>query len=457
MLGALAAVSLIANDLGARRFGTLAAVVFAASIPTGVLESTSTQNDYVVTFWLTCLYAFGLRLIQGRSRTDLWPLALGTGCALGLALLTKATAYLFALPLLVWVTVELTRKWRTQLIGPLLVAAGIALGLNAGVYVRNVEVFGSPFGPPDEGMPSLRYLNDALTPGLLASNVIRDLGVNIVATPSVPVNHRSWALVEAIHSALGIDIQDSRSTWDSELFREQPVGAAFVEDFASNPVHLLLLVLAFIGIWPLSRQLAPDVRPYALTLVAAFVLFAAVLRWQPWHTRLELPLFVLGAPLVAVVAERLHPNLALALAAVLLVGMLPWVVNNQARPLIGPRTVLGSSRADQYFTFKADLGPAYLGAVDFIAERHCNQVGFISDQDGWEYPLSALSPPGTRIEHVGVTNISADLTNAETTSFHPCAILAVGTYIHNSMTLGESVYRPAWTQDAVSVLTLDGT
>ena len=61
MLGSLAGVAWIARRLGARTAGQVAAVVTAFTIPMGILQATSTQNDYVTAFWAVCLAVFVLR------------------------------------------------------------------------------------------------------------------------------------------------------------------------------------------------------------------------------------------------------------------------------------------------------------------------------------------------------------------------------------------------------------
>src|SRR4029077_7792169 len=82
MVGVLIGVSLIANDLGARRPGALCACLFAASLPIGVLESTSTQNDYVVAFWLVCVMAFALRMNRSSVLASGWASAAAFGASL---------------------------------------------------------------------------------------------------------------------------------------------------------------------------------------------------------------------------------------------------------------------------------------------------------------------------------------------------------------------------------------
>ena len=96
MIGSMVAVSLITCEFGGARRVQIFAVVFAATVPMAVLQSTGTQNDLVETFWLACFALFLLRLRNGRSLTN----ALSAGAALGFCLLAKGTALIFVPPFL---------------------------------------------------------------------------------------------------------------------------------------------------------------------------------------------------------------------------------------------------------------------------------------------------------------------------------------------------------------------
>jgi 4-amino-4-deoxy-L-arabinose transferase-like glycosyltransferase len=423
MLGALTGTSLIARELGANQFGQLLAAIVAASLPIGILESTSTQNDYVVSFWLVCVVAFGLRLLRAPSE---WPSFAAFGASTGLALVTKATAYLFVLPVLVWIGGALVNKLGRKALLRLAVAAMLALALNAGFYLRNATLFGSPLGVLDEGTPSTHYLNDRLTPSLFVSNVVRNLGLNFVATPLPPVNSAAERAVLELHRLLQVDAADPSTTWGSETFSARAAGLAFDENFASNPLHLLLLLTAVLAI--LRRRRLWPAPAVALTLVlgAAFVLFSGLLRWQPWHTRLELPLFVLGAPLVAVVMQRARPGLGAPLAGLLLASMLPWVGYNQARPLFGPRSIMTEPRLTEYFMNQPGLSASYAGAAERLADQGCGRIGLLPG--GYEYLVWAVLrqavPSDIQIESVAVNNVSARLREQASVDFRPCAVLA---------------------------------
>jgi len=259
-----------------------------------------------------------------------------------------------------------------------------------------------------------------------------------------------------VHTWLGVGIADPRTTWGEETFAEQPVGLAFDENFASNPVHLALLLFALGAVLAIRRRLTQTAVVYALVVIAGWLLFSGVLRWQPWNTRLELPLFVLGAPLVGTVVERVAPRLAVVLAAVLVVSMVPWVVYNQARPLVGARSMLAFSRDERYFANRPGMRAAYLGAVSFLVERGCARIGFTSTGDGWEYPLwpllQGVVPGRVAIEHIGVSNVSAGQVAKD--QFEPCAVVALGPMANlRSLDVHGRTFIPAWVHvDPAAVL-----
>ncbi|MDQ6671596.1 MAG: glycosyltransferase family 39 protein [Chloroflexota bacterium] len=156
MIGSLIGVSLIIEELGGDRFVQMLGAAIAATIPMGILQASSTQNDFVVSFWLACFTYFVLRIrrTQGQSTPDL-PVICGTGASLGLAILTKATAYLFALPFCLVTIAIVLRRPKLRLVGSLTVVPILALALNVGQYQRNMAVYGSPLGPSQERRTAL--------------------------------------------------------------------------------------------------------------------------------------------------------------------------------------------------------------------------------------------------------------------------------------------------------------
>ena len=232
-----------------------------------------------------------------------------------------------------------------------------------------------------------------------------------------------------MHRAIGIALDDPRSTWPGTRF-EVTVPVAH-EDLAGNGLHLLLIAAAIVGAWrfPAAAASAPSRR----CLVAAFLLFCLLLRWQPWHSRLHLPLFVLGAPLVGVVFERLKPAL-LAIGLLLLAGSsVYFLTGNKAHPLGGPPVRIQSRPWAEQRVRHA--GPAYAGAARFVMSTGCADVGLVLGSNDREYFLwGTLADAGWRgrIEPVLVTNASASARPAggSRVEFRPCAIVAAGRRTH---------------------------
>jgi hypothetical protein len=68
MLGSIIGVTLIASELKASKRGQLLAAILCATIPSAILQATSTQNDLAASFWLVCFVYFILVLMRKPMR-----------------------------------------------------------------------------------------------------------------------------------------------------------------------------------------------------------------------------------------------------------------------------------------------------------------------------------------------------------------------------------------------------
>ena len=223
------------------------------------------------------------------------------------------------------------------------------------------------------------------------------------------------------------------------------------EDFAPAGLHLLLIGGALATMW--HRRANRRLLAYAGCLVAAFLLFCLVLRWQSWHSRLHLPLFALAAPLIGVVFERLKPVLLGIMLVVLAASSAYVLTRNPDRPLTGRRSVFrvpwGAQRARH-----AGLG--YVGAAQFVASTGCRDVGLaLSGNDREYYIWALLADQGWRgtLRPVAVGNASASLPHPGAGAVDPCAIVREGNPATPDLHLGTRQYRKAWARDLVQVLT----
>lgn len=471
MFGSLIGVSLIAKQLGADLSGQIFSVIVCSTIPIGILQASSTQNDYVVAFWLVCFVYF---LLLFRTRTK-WIYSLATGASLGLALLTKATAYIYAFPFVLWFMFSGFKRLRWRLWKPILMIAILVLFINFGHSMRNFDLYGHPLGGPEEFRDNA---NNAMSIPLLMSNVIRNISLHI-GTPVWVVNAIMLKALKFLHAILGVSILDSRTTFG--LIKTIFITFSTDETYAGNLVHfILILVSIIVFLTSKQRRSSRDLMSYGIVLIAAFLLFVFYLKYQPWGSRLHLPLFVLWSPVIAIVLSRINSfkgkkmllifmgiillcavigwflydyfifkfvetnykglttngdfNFYLQVNICLLLGLLllyrynlrvscliglvliltsaPWVFHNSYKNLIGEKNVLNTSRTDQYFLAMPNFRDPYISVVDYLKSKGYSDVGVILSENCWEYPLFVFLKEGDthalrRIEHVNVNNLSS--------------------------------------------------
>ena len=421
MAGSLVGVSLIARELGADRRGQVLAAVVCATIPQGVLYASGSKNDYVAAFWLVCALCHALWL---RRKVDLVT-TLGLGLSLGLAALTKATTGIFALPILVAIALQLDRPTLTALLKRAPLVAAVALLLVAGHAIRNQRCYGSPIGPTHE-FESYKYGNDAHGPAAIWSGVLRNAGLHM-GTPFPAVNQWEEKLIVDSLRGLGIDPDDPRTTWPTTNFHVS--WRPRDEVAAGNPLHALsfVLALALLIFSARARGSRPLVR-FGIALVAAFVLFSTVFRWQPWHTRLHLPLFVVASAWIATVWSRVSSaRVTTVLGALLLLAALPAASDNQLRPLFGPTSIFVRSREDQYFAERPDLRKDWGDAAHHAGQLGCPLVAIDAARDFYTYPMMAIleeGPQPPELEFIGQHDETARFDRGRVGS-HPCAVLCI--------------------------------
>jgi len=429
MIGSILGVTLIAKQLGAKTEGQIFAAVVTATIPMGILQASSTKNDYVVSFWLVCFVYYVLLLL--REKTN-WTNVFSAGASLGLAILTKGTAYIFAFPFLLWFFLSGLKRLRWKLWKPVFLIIILVFSINLGHYMRNFNLYGFPLGP-FQVLQEHKLTNDVFTIPTSISLVVRNLGLHM-GTPIGRVNNIIERGIRLIHSRLlGLDINDPRTTWRATEFHIKKI---FNHD--GNPIHLFLVLFAIVFLIihrnPRKRQ---DLANYFVAVAGGFLLFCFLFKWQPWHTRLHLPLFVLWSPATALVLSENKKWLADSLMIVLLVASLWWVFYNHSRPLVGRRSIFVTSRIEQYFNNRPDLEVPYIEATRFINAQKYHHIGLSFGGDQWEYPFWVLlqknTSPSVRIEHIDVQNISNVISRAPFTPDATICIMCSKTLMDNYM------------------------
>lgn len=441
MIGSLIGVSLIAQELRANLRAQLFAASICLSIPMGILQSTSTQNDYVVSFWLVCFAYFSLRYLKNQKTIY----AACIGISLSLSILTKATAFIFAFPFVIWLGIFILQKLNKQAIHHIALLIILTLSLNMGYFFRNMTLYGSPIGPGEE-YPGYYYVNKDFKPAAFTSNLIRNIGLHI-GTPDDKVNALLTRGVNWFHKKMGISPTEEQTTWPGMEFSVEKT--SFKEDSAGNLIHILLIIIVIL-FYAFQKHKEKDIQLYLSVLLVGFLLFCFVLRWQPWHSRLHLPFFVLFSSGVGIFISRIRSKwFSNILILMVVLASIPWVILNPAKPLLSENSVFQATRASQYFRLRPDVEAPYKQAVMILANHSCFNLGAILSTDAWEYPLwpllNEITTGDVVITQVNVNNISSTTNLGENAlSNPPCAIFTDNAAPQKTFVFNQGDYFLNW-------------
>lgn len=401
LIASCAVVSLIVQEFGHDYKIQSFAVLLTATMPAVILQSASTQNDLLASFFVVAFFYFLLLAVKSQTAPEF----VFAGLALGLAILTKGLGYIYCFPIGAFFVVthffklgkndqRVTFAMRVALI------LALAVTLNAGHYVRNTQTFGSPVSTGED-----KLSNRNMTPKMALANLVRNYSLHL-GTSSFYLNN---LIHKTITDAFGAELKNPDSTWRENEFS---VVISMQEDRAGNFIHCLLITLCIV----LLLFVRGDDKKYlygaAFAVVTGFLLFVLLLKWQMWGSRLHLPVFLLGTALATIVVARIAPRAALPIAALAFMFALPFLIAGEPRHLIGNdgTFALMQPRAPKYFDNLPDLEPYYRDATSFLKSREATEVGLFFEDNDYEYPLwLMLKEDFSReplIRHAGVVNVS---------------------------------------------------
>ena len=444
--GCVLGTSLIAANFSNRK-GQIISALFCATIPMAILQSATTQTDLTAAFWLVCSAFFIFRTHHYSWVDFTW-----VSLSFGLAILTKPTAYFFGFPLGIVLTLRYAQsliKRRTfsivglkVLIMVCCVAAGSIL-LSGPSYWRNLNTFGNIIGT-DGGT---RNTMVGLKP--FVSNLTRNIALNL----PLPFY---WRWVETVHTTiLDLDVDDERTTFDGNSFSKCPEWLFLLpdEDFAGNPVHLLLLFLTSgtILVHRFARK-EPNLNGLLILLCAVLggvFILNLLIKWQIWGNRLHLAAYILLSPVAASVIIRSRRPLLVILIGVLLIQGAVYSLFAVRHPLISLKrfkspifkseSIFQASRKDLYFNGNFEYMKRPLQKLNKkVWSDDCRAIGITLSRPEFEYPVWAILNNGrhdkVKIKHLSVENPSKFLAQ-EFLDSEMCAIAAIETTKINYTTL----------------------
>jgi hypothetical protein len=370
--GSIIGISKIAGRLGMNKKMQIISALFLATIPMAILQASSTQTDLVATFFLICLAE---RFLAWRKTGILFE-SLAFGLALGLSILTKGTAYPIAFPFVFCFAVICLKHFRKQFIGGCL-AAVLCLTLNFPHYTRNYVAFNNPLGAHSGTVSNFTIKSFVIT-------FFADINSNL----ALPVRQKRLDAINKSLDSLWDILKTNNTVFPFGRPGIQGMGslATFHEDSVLNILHMVLVVIAFILLFSGKKR-----NMYGLLVIGSWCIFAYCIPWQPWITRLQLPLFALSAPVFSLAFENKDKFRKLFIFSIISFSILHLVLN-RSRPLLvipgitSEKTVWNTPRGELVFVNR-HRDTSYTDACAAVVQAGTKNLGIIIGGDSWEYPL----------------------------------------------------------------------
>lgn len=396
-IGCITTISLITKELGGSAQQQLATAFYTCLIPMAIIQSNTTQNDIAVAFFIIAFVYCTILLL--RRVTGI--LLLIAGASLGLALLTKGTAYIFALPFCGWYLLGLIKEYRQpfkKVLGNAFLFAlvpAIAILINSGYFYRNTFLTGSPLGTTYESTGN----------GGTAIKPITFVAIKNLMT-HLPVTRKMKDGLTAGAAEMGVDIDDPRYSFVPTYWMHE--GIYYHEDYMQNYIHLLLILLASILFLFKKNLYNSRISYYTLfvaTLMATALLYCVLLKWQPWTNRLQTGLFMLYCVLLSMEIGRFNKWIQLVSYIPVLYFSYNALFKSNNHPFPYNKQVYHSQLDNSLIPNVAKEIRAYL------KNKPYTRLGLYIGANSWDYPyykyLSYSDGVHRTIKHVFVKNESS--------------------------------------------------
>lgn len=373
-LGACIGVSLLAEIAGANKKVQYLSFFISATIPILILQSSSTQNDVTVSFFIIMTAYFLLKNLKENKSSS----AIFSGISIGEAILTKGTAYVFLFPIcMYWGIMKLIKIYRNE--AKLLTQLGfltllfVPFFLICGTfYYRNFILIDSPLGVSKELF--YVYNNQSHSIPSFLSVLFRNISLHF----SVPGLHLvAENFIYFLHNnILHLSVNDTKTSFTP--FDLPMLG--MTEDNAGNFLHFILIIPALIFVYKSKNSMLKAIATFGL---AAFFLFCFQIKWQIWHSRLHIPVFLLmSVPIAFFIYELKFTKIILSLFGISGIFFALFCFN---RPIIKfppltTKTYFTQPRIAHFYHMEEQKGLEMHALITFLKEKGFKKIGVKSDE-----------------------------------------------------------------------------
>jgi len=384
-------------------------LLLVITIPSVALQASTTKNDIICAFFVLTTIYFGLLSTKTKNIENF----IFIGLSVGLGMLTKGTFYIYAFPILLILFFCLIKKdFNIKIVYYAIIAIFIALILNIGYFTRNYSVNKNIL--QIDKVEGDMFSNNEMNPTLLTSNILKNSGLHL----GYPINTLGEKFIRKIHTEyLKTPINNPETNYLNIPY-EGKIAISTHEDLVPNTYHFILVLITFlfsivIALKNLKKHLA--IILMLIVVFFQFLLFCAYLKWQPWHTRLQIPLFIGAMLMVGLLLEKnKYYKYFVIISIPLALYSFYFNINyNNLRPFsknwkYTKDIEISDPRYKKYFANQLHLYPDYKEIMPFINDKTIHSLGLaLAD---WEYPLlKNFYHDQKKVYSIYVNNVTANI------------------------------------------------
>lgn len=294
--------------------------------------------------------------------------------------------------------------------------------------LRNISTFGAISSPgvgQRQLIGSLYYKNVLL-------NGLKNFTFNLPSVWIYGGTEMLWKLVEWVAQFVGVDINNPAISEDGkEFYMHGP--QTYGHDTAVNPIVVTLMIICVIFFvirnrkWSAAkRQLGEMRNQFFVVTVISFIIFCAVLRWEPFVSRYMISYFAILCPAISIQVELFFSEKKNDKwdkgQSFLSIVYFVCIVELYGLICCHGKIALASDRPEGYFRNNTWIMEDYKAAANYVNANSNKSVGLCLGGDTYEYPLLQLLDEDLHIEHVNVANYTKKYEN---TDFCPDTIIVI--------------------------------
>lgn len=379
LIGSLACLNLIMQEFELTKKVRSIAYIVAFTTPSIFMQTTSTQNDIVVGFFILGTMYGLIRFFKTFNISN----ALITGVFIGCALLTKGTAFVYLIPIALFAALSLIRKHYNSSISipkliPLIsIILLCSILIPAPHFYRNFKLSGDIFGASDD-----HYFNENISAKSTSLGILKNIG-NHLSTPFT--SDITNQIVEKTHLISKIPINEKKYSYNGIHFKLNTWNHN--EDEVSNFFQIILFGITCIVLIINFKSNSKLFNFSTIFCLSTFLIFSFILKWQPWHIRLQVPLFMMMAIPFSMMLYQIKFKKIIGLYLVLAtLYCILLMILNPNRPFIKTnKQAKLVTRFEKFFVTIPTYLPEYKKLRHKVVKKIPNEWNVHGDT--WEYPL----------------------------------------------------------------------